>query len=103
MENPSFELDRNRDGEPDGWRGSAYVSPAKLGWDEAAARSGRRSVWIADSLGDSGFDDWRRHTGRWTSGPRPIEPGTEYTLEVWVKTQGVTGQAYAHLAWQQGS
>jgi hypothetical protein len=30
-ENPSLELDRNRDGDPDGWHGSAFASPARRG------------------------------------------------------------------------
>jgi len=102
-ENPSLELDRNRDNEPDGWQGSAFASPAQLGWDDRVARTGKRSVWIADSLGDGDTKDWKNHTGRWTTARRPIAPGTEYTLEVWVKTDGVTGQAYAHMAWQQGT
>ncbi len=102
-ENPSFELDRNRDGEPDGWQGSAFTSPARLGWDDQVARTGKRSVWIADSLGDGDAKDWKNHTGRWTTARRPIAPGTEYMLEVWVKTDGVTGQAYAHIAWQRGT
>jgi hypothetical protein len=102
-ENPSFELDRNRDEEPDGWRGSAFTSPARLGWDDRVVRTGKRSVWIADSLGSGDPKDWKNHTGRWTTARRPIAPGTQYTLEVWAKTDGVTGQAYAHMAWQQGT
>jgi len=102
-ENPSFEDDRNRDGGPDGWRPHAYDSPAQLEWDATTSRTGRRSLMIRDSFRPGDQRDWKRCTGRWVSAHRPIKPGTEYRLEVWVKTQDVTGQAYAHLAWQRGS
>lgn len=97
--NPSFEDDRDRSGGPDGWEGMAYDSPAQMTWDDSETRSGRRSVRIADSARDGDQKDWKRCTGRWVAIPRPIEPGSEYTLEAWVKTREVTGQAYAHLAW----
>ncbi len=103
MPNGSFEEDRDRSGGADGWEAMAFESPAVLGWDDAVARSGKRSLRIADSGGDAGETDWRRCTGRWVSARRPVEPGSEYTLEVWVKTRDVTGHASAHLAWQRGS
>jgi hypothetical protein len=101
--NPSFEEDRDRDGQPDGWQGSAYDSPAQLAWDDTVARSGQRGLAIRDSAGPSDPRDWKRCTGRWTSERHPVRPGSRYELEVWVKTRQVTGQAYAHLAWQRGS
>jgi len=58
---------------------------------------------ISDSFRAGDQRDWKRCTGRWVAAVRPIEPGSEYRLEVWVKTEGVTGQAYAHMAWQHGS
>jgi hypothetical protein len=102
-ENPSFEDDRDRDTFPDGWRPYAFDSPAQLGWDASMARTGGRSLMISDSFRPGDQSDWKRCTGRWVSTRRPIEPGAEYELQVWVKTQNVTGQAYAHLAWQRGT
>lgn len=101
--NPSFEEDRDRDTFPDGWRPYAFDSPARLEWDDAVSRTGKRSFKITDSFRSGDQRDWKRCTGRWVAMARPIEPGSEYKLEVWVKTEGVTGQAYAHLAWQRGS
>ena len=102
-ETPSFESDDNRDDLPDGWRPSAFESPAVLEWDSTTARTGSHSLSIRDSARDDNPRDWKQCTGRWSSPPRPITPGTEYSLEVWIKTDGVTGKAYAHLAWQKGS
>ena len=102
-ENPSFEEDRDRDTLPDGWTASAFDSPAKLAWDDTTARTGKRSLRISDSLGSGDQRDWKRSTGRWASAYRPIRPGAKYTLEVWVKTEGVTGSAYAHLGWHDDS
>jgi uncharacterized glyoxalase superfamily protein PhnB len=101
--NPSFELDNNRDDLPDDWRPMPFESPAVLQWSSHTSRTGSRSLMIRDSAREDDPRDWKRCTGRWTSRPRPITPGTEYSLEVWIKTDGVTGKAYAHLAWQQGS
>jgi len=102
-ENPSFESDRDRDTLPDGWRPYAFESPAQLVWDARTSRTGDRSLRISDSFRADDQRDWKRCTGRWVSRRRPIHPGTEYQLSVWVKTEGVTGQAYAHLAWQRGT
>jgi hypothetical protein len=102
-EGPSFEVDGDRDEWPDGWRPYAFGSPAVLTWDRSESRNGKRSLSIRDSFRQGEQRDWKRCTGRWCSRPRPIEPGSRYDLEVWVKTKGVTGQAYAHLAWQRGS
>ncbi len=101
--NPSFETDADRDQLPDGWRPSAYDSPAVLEWADAVARTGSHSLMIRDSHRDGDTRDWKQSSGRWSSAPRPVTPGTEYTLEVWIKTDGMTGKANAHLAWQQGS
>ncbi|MBL7038879.1 MAG: hypothetical protein ISR77_09635 [Pirellulaceae bacterium] len=103
VNNPSFEEDRDRDTLPDGWRPYAFDSPAGLEWDDTASRTGKRSFKISDSFRSGDQRDWQRCTGRWVAAARPIEAGSEYKLEVWVKTEGVTGQAYAHLAWQRGS
>ncbi len=102
-ENPSFEEDRDHDTYPDGWRPYAFDSPARLEWDDSVSRTGSRSLSISESFRPDDQRDWQRCTGRWVSAVRPAEPGAEYKLEVWVKTEGVTGQAYAHLAWQRGS
>ena len=102
-QNPSFEEDRDHDTYPDGWRPYAFDSPARLEWDDSVSRTGSRSFSISDSFRPGDQRDWKRCTGRWVSAPRPIEPGAEYKLEVWAKTEAVTGQAYAHLAWQRGS
>lgn len=104
-ENPSFELDGNRDDAPDGWRGLAFESPARLQWDSDVAHSGKRSLRIRDTMPEGAVDtrDWKTCSGRWVARPRPIQPGSEYRLQVWVKTLGVTGRANAHLAWQRGS
>ena len=98
-ENPSAEADRNRDGLPDGWEGRAFKSPAKLSWDKAVAHTGKASLRIQDSFNPQG-KEWNEHSGRWYSKKRrPVTPGAEYTIEVWVKTQGVTGSASACIAW----
>ena len=98
-ENPSAEQDRNRDGLPDGWQPNAFQSPAKLAWDTAVAHTGKASLRIQDSFNAQG-KEWNEHSGRWYSRKRrPVTPGAEYTLEVWIKTQGVTGQASACIAW----
>ncbi len=102
-ESPSFEIDRDRDTQPDGWRPYAFDSPAVLTWDATVSRTGSRSLSIRDSFRPGNQRDWKRCTGRWVSKPRPVEPGSRYELAVWVKTADVTGQAYAHLAWQRGS
>jgi len=102
-ENASFEEDRDRDTYPDGWRPHAFDSPARLDWDDTVSRTGSRSLKISEPYRPGDQRDWKRCTGRWVSARRPIEPGTEYELDVWIKTEGVTGQAYAHLAWQRGA
>ncbi len=99
--NPSFELDRDRDNGPDGWRDHAFDSPAQLAWDEAIAHEGKRSLRISDTLGTGDVADWKRHSGRWVSPAFPVRPGSRYELSVWIKTEGVTGRANAHLAWQR--
>ncbi len=112
-ENGSFELDVNRDDSPDGWRPFAYDSPAQLGWDSDVSHHGQRSVRIQDTVRPGSADpadpadpaelrDWKRCSGRWVAGARPVKPGTEYRLEVWVRIEGVTGRAGTHLAWQRG-
>jgi uncharacterized glyoxalase superfamily protein PhnB len=101
--NPSFETDGDRDDLPDGWRPSAYQSPAVLEWSRTVARTGSRSLMIRDSFREEDARDWKLCSGRWSSAARPVTPGTEYSLEAWIKTEGVTGKANAHLAWQRGS
>ncbi len=97
-QNPSFESDRDHDEGPDGWTPNAFDSAATLAWDKSVARTGRASLEISDP-GTADSKDWQKSAARWTSGKRPVEPGTGYTLEVWVKTQDVTGRASARLAW----
>ncbi len=103
IQNASFEEDRNRDTLVDDSRTLEFDSPAQLNWDESVSRHGNRSLRISDSFYEGEQTDWKRCTGRWVSPVRPIEAGTEYQLEVWVRTTGVTGDAYAHLAWQRGT
>ena len=99
VEDPSAEDDGNRDGQPDGWHGDAFRSPAKLQWDTTVAHSGRASLKIADSFNPAGRQ-WNESTGRWTSLRRiPVTAGQTYTLEAWIKTAGVTGRADARIAW----
>lgn len=100
--NASFELDRDRDGSPDGWRGYAYDSPAQLAWDNTTAHDGARSLRISQTLGPGDTSDWKRHSGRWVSAAFPAQPASRYELSVWIKTEDVTGRANAHLAWQRG-
>ena len=73
-ENPSFEVDANRDGLPDGWRPLAFDSPAKLAWDVSTARTGQRSLRIRDTLREGASDtrDWKTCSGRWVARPRPL-------------------------------
>ena len=102
-QNGSFEIDQDRNQLPDGWNARAFDSPGVLQWDATTAHTGKRSLLIRDTANSAGQTDWKQCTGRWYSMSRPIVPGTEYKLEVWIKTRDVTGQAYAHLAWQKGS
>lgn len=98
-ENPSVEHDRDRDELPDGWIANAFRSPAKLAWDKTVAHSGRCSLRISDSRNPSG-SQWNDSTGRWLSTQRrAVTPGAPYTLEAWIKTEGVTGRATARIAW----
>jgi len=97
--NPSVEEDANRDGSPDGWHGDAFNSPARLLWDATVAHSGGHSLRIGDSLNPAGRE-WNETTGRWILAARkPVTAGETYTLESWIKTDAVTGQADARIAW----
>jgi len=98
-ENPSAEEDRNRDGAPDGWRASAYDSPAVLKWDKSVAHTGKASLRISDSRHPTG-KAWNENTGRWVSASKKeISPGAKYTLSAWVKTRDVNGKASVCIAW----
>ncbi|NQT51071.1 hypothetical protein HQ576_03425, partial [bacterium] len=98
-DNPSAEADRNRDGIPDGWTPQEAKSPAKVVWDDAVAHTGRRSLRISDSANPAG-KEWFDYTGRWvTNASRPVAAGKTYTLSLWIKTQDVTGDASACIAW----
>lgn len=97
--NPSFEDDRDRDTKPDGWAGNAFLSSGRAEWDRAVARTGTASFRLSDP-GRSDSKDWKRSVVRWSSAELPVQPGTEYSLEVWVKTKDVTGKARALLSWQ---
>ncbi|NOZ21299.1 MAG: hypothetical protein GXP25_09435 [Planctomycetes bacterium] len=98
-DNPSVEADRNRDDLPDGWKPSAFRSPARLEWDRSVAHSGKASLRISDSA-NPGAKEWQDRTGRWVLGSRKeVTPGETYTLAVWMKTQDVTGDASACIAW----
>jgi len=98
-ENPSAEADANRDGLPDGWAPHAFRSPAKLEWDKEVAHTGKASLRIADSLNPKA-KEWNEQTGRWLARQRrKVTAGATYTLQLWIKTQGVTGKATACIAW----
>ncbi|MFV2067328.1 MAG: hypothetical protein ACC645_10140, partial [Pirellulales bacterium] len=98
--NPSFEEDRDRDTQPDGWEGNAFLSTGRADWDRSVARTGEASFRLSDP-GRSDSNDWKRSVVRWSSAELPVEPGAEYSLEVWVKTKEVTGTVRALLSWQQ--
>lgn len=99
VENPSAEEDANRDGLPDGWHGDAFKSPARLLWDHAVAHSGRHSLRISDSFNPAGRT-WQETTGRWIlAAKKPVTAGQTYSLEAWIRTEGVTGRADARIAW----
>jgi len=101
-DNPSAELNANRDALPDGWQPSAFRSPAKLAWDRRVGHFGGASLRISDSANPAG-QAWNDRTGRWVSAARkPVKTGAPYTLGVWVRTESVTGQASACIAWWQG-
>lgn len=98
--NPSFEDDRDRDTKPDGWEGNAFLSSGRAYWDRSVARTGTASFRLSDP-GRSDSKDWKRSVVRWSSAELPVEPGSEYSLEVWVKTRDVTGSVRALLSWQE--
>ncbi len=100
LANASIELDENRDGLPDYWTPAAWQSRAKLTWDRQVARSGKASLCIADPGRRKGAD-WKFNSGRWISPPRPIQPGTSYRLEAWVKTENLTGNAQVVISWRK--
>ncbi|MCD6351632.1 MAG: beta-galactosidase, partial [Armatimonadetes bacterium] len=97
--NPSFELDANRDGLPDGWRPATFRSPAKTAWDRQAAHTGHASVRVSDSK-TPGDDAWDKNAGRWTTaGERPCVGGRTYSLRGWIKTDLTEGRARLAMAW----
>ena len=101
-DNPSFERDDNRDALPDGWTGSGFLSPAKVAWDRTVAHAGAASVRISDSHNPAA-KEWNERSGRWVlTARRPATPGKAYSLGLWVRTQSVTGQANACIAWWSG-
>jgi len=101
-DNPSFEADDNRDGQPDGWQAVSFKSPARTAWDRRVAHAGGASVRIADSANPDAAE-WNEHTGRWIStARRKVTPGEEYALGVWIKARGLTGRASACIAWWKG-
>ncbi len=98
--NASFEEDRDRDTLPDGWEGSVFLTSGRADWDQSIGRTGRSSFRLSDP-GRSDSKDWKRSVVRWSSAELPVEAGTRYSLEAWVKTKDVTGSVRALLSWQQ--
>ena len=97
--NPSFELDVNRDGLPDGWTTAVFRSPAKTAWDREVAHTGKASVRVSDSKHP---DDnaWDANSGRWIqAGSRSCKGGETYTLRGWIKTDLAAGSARLVFAW----
>ena len=97
--NGSFERDANRDLLPDGWQPAVYKSPGKATWEDAAARTGKRSLRLADSATD-GATEWDRNSARWVLDNRAeVKPGQTVTAEVWIQTELTAGSAHITLAW----
>jgi len=101
--NGSFEFDRNRDGQPDGWKPVLFDSPAKALWVHDVAHTGRSSVLLADSAHPADRS-WHANTARWvTRIQRTARPGQPVTATVWIRTRLTAGDAKIVLAWFSGS
>ncbi|MFV1996171.1 MAG: hypothetical protein ACC661_12105, partial [Verrucomicrobiales bacterium] len=85
---------------PDGWAPAPFQSGASLAWDHAVARSGKASLRIENPR-KSDSKLWQQSTARWNSLQTPVQPGSEYTLQLWVKTREVSGRARVLLSWQK--
>ena len=97
--NGSFENDRNRDGEPDGWASALFDSPGSTTWDQTQAHTGTCSVRIADSAHPD-KKSWQANSSRWVlRSRRPIAKGETITAEVWIKAALTSGNARLSLAW----
>ncbi len=100
--NPSFELDVNRDGAPDGWSPAVFRSPAKTAWDKEVAHTGKASVRVSDSK-DPKDNAWDANSGRWVqTSSRACVGGEPYTLRGWIKTELTAGSARLVFAWFGG-
>jgi len=101
--NGSFELDVNRDGQPDGWKPAVFRGQAAAAWDSAVVHTGKRSVRVQDSK-DPADRSWNKNTGRWVQpARRAAKPGQPYTLRGWIKTDLTEGRATLTLAWFAGN
>ncbi len=96
--NPSFLEDANGDRVPDGWSASSFESSGTAVWDRQVGRRDSNSIRLSDP-GKSSSRDWKKSVVRWSSDSYPVAPQTEYRLEAWIKTRGVTGRARIILAW----
>ena len=97
--NGGFELDVNRDGQPDAWKPALFDSPAAVTWDDAVAHSGTRSVRIDDSR-HAADRSWKANTARWVQTHRkPVTPSAPYTVEGWLRTRLSEGKATITIAW----
>ncbi|HHK42462.1 MAG TPA: hypothetical protein ENJ50_08595, partial [Planctomycetaceae bacterium] len=78
----------------------AWESKAVLRWDRKVARSGKASLRIDDPghIPDAG---WKKNSARWVSSVRPVEPGSSYQLEAWIRTKNLTGNASIILSWRR--
>ncbi len=101
LTNPSFEIDQDRDLLPDGWKPEAFQSKGKIAWDDTVSRTGKASLRIADP-GSRPNGHWKENIARWVGDVRPIQPGTKYKLEAWIKTKELKATSRVILAWQDG-
>jgi len=100
--NGSFELDVNRDGEPDGWKPATFRSPAAAVWDQTVAHSGRASLRVENSKHPTS-NQWDYNTGRWVqAGRRKAIAGMTYSVRGWIRADLTAGQAHLTLAWFSG-
>ncbi len=97
--NGSFEQDANRDGAPDGWQPALFKCPGRAAWDRTVARTGERSVRLADSAHPQN-SSWDANSARWVLTRRAkVAAGQTVTATGWVRTRLSAGEAKVVLAW----
>lgn len=100
--NPSFDVDANRDLQPDGWTPNSFQSQGMLEWNKTVSRSGEASLRASDP-GTGLKSDWKQSSCRWASLPRPVQSGTRYAFEVWVKSKDLEANVRGMISWQTRS